>query len=128
MRADSLKWLGNSPDAALIRRSAVIQRRSGAKKFEVDLRQGPFRLAKPPLKIVGIVFLSPRNASAEPLLKPLSTAKVLQKMAAEQPYAARQKQWRLFTKNASRLIGFELRRGRHPQESAAALKSLLAKR
>jgi hypothetical protein len=128
VRADSLKWLANSPDAALIRRSAVIQRRSGALKFEVDLRHGTFRLAKAPLKIIGIVFLSPRSAGARPLLRPLSTAKLLQKMAAEQAYGARQKQWRLFTKNASRLIGFELRRGRHPQESAAALRSLLAKR
>jgi hypothetical protein len=128
VRADSLRWLGNSPDAALIRRSPVIQRRSGAKKFELDLRQGSFRLAKSPLEIIGIVFLSPHSAGAGPLLKPLSKATLLKKMADEQAYAARQPQWRPFAKNAARLMGFELRRGRHPQESAAALTSLLMKR
>jgi hypothetical protein len=128
VRADSLRWLGNSPDAALIRRSPVIQRRSGAKKFEVDLRQGKFRLAKSPLEIIAIVFLSPQSAGAQALLKPLSKSSLLKKMADEQAYAARQKQWRLFAKNAARLMRFELRRGRHPHEAVAALKSLLAKR
>jgi hypothetical protein len=128
VRADSLRWLGNSAEAARIRGSPVIQRRSGAKKFEVDLRQGAFRLAKSPLEIVAVVFLSPQSAGAGALLKPLHKTALLKKMAAEQAYAARQRQWRVFAKNASRIMAFELRRGRHPQESAAALNSLLAKR
>jgi hypothetical protein len=127
VRADSVNWLGSAGEAARIRRSPIIQRRSGVKKFEVDLRQGAFRLAKSPLKIVSVVFLSARRAGTEPLLKPLSGAEVLNKLAAEQAYAARQKQWRPFAKNVSRIMGFELRRGRHPQDSVAALRSLLAK-
>jgi hypothetical protein len=125
VRADSANW--QSPaEAARIRRSPVIQRRSGVKKFEMDLRQGPFRLAKSPLKIASIVFLSPRRAGAEPLLKPLSRSELLKRLAAEQAYAARQPQWRPFARNAARLTGYELRRGRHPHESAVALGSLLA--
>jgi hypothetical protein len=128
VRSDSVNWLGSPADAARIRRSPIIQRRSGVKKFEVDLRQGEFRLAKSPLKIISVVFLSARSAGTQPLLKPLSGSEVLKKLAAEQGYAARQMQWRPFAKNVSRIMGFELRRGRHPQESAAALRSLLAKR
>jgi hypothetical protein len=128
VRADSLRWLESSAEAARIRRSPVIQRRSGVKKFEVDLRRHPFRLAKSALEIVAVVFLSPQSAGVGGLLKPLSKTKLLKKMAAEQAYAARQKQWAVFANNASRIMAFELRRGRHPQDSAAALKSLLAKR
>jgi hypothetical protein len=128
VRADSVNWLGSPGDAAWIRRSPIIQRRSGVKKFEVDLRQGEFRLAKSPLKIISVVFLSARSAGAQPILKPLSGSEVLKKLAAEQGYAALQKQWRPFARNVSRIMGFELRRGRHPQESVAALRSLLATR
>jgi hypothetical protein len=128
VRADSVNSVGSPADAACIRRSPTIQRRSGVKKFEVDLRQGQFRLAKSPLKIESVVFLSARSAGAQPLLKPLSASEVLKRLAAEQAYAAQQKQWRPFAKKISRIMGFELRRGRHPQESAAALRSLLPNR
>jgi hypothetical protein len=128
VRADSVNWVGSPRDAARIRRSPVIQRRSGVKKFELDLRQGAFRLARSPLKIVSVVFLSARSAGTQPLLKPLPGSEVLKKLAAEQAYAARQAQWRPFAKNISQIMGFELRRGRHPQDSVAALRSLLAKR
>jgi hypothetical protein len=128
VRADSLRWLGRSREAAAIAKSPVIRRRSGVEKFEVDLRRGPFQLAKSPLRIVGIVLLSSQKAGNHPLLEPLSKSDLRANLALEQAYGASQPQWRTFNKNLSRLAAFELRRGRHPLEAVEALRSLLADR
>jgi hypothetical protein len=126
IRADSLRWLGRSLEAAKIRNSPVIRRRSGVEKFEVNLRRAPFRLAQSPLKIVAIVFLSARGAADRALLRPLRQREVLDKVARAQGYAVNQPQWRDFRANLSRLDAFELRRGRHPREAVEALRELLA--
>jgi hypothetical protein len=127
VRADSLRWLGRSRTRSLIRRSPVIRRRSGVEKFEVDLRRGEFRLAKSPLKIVGVAFLSPRSARTGPLLRSLSTTETLAKLKSEQGYGAGLPQWRLFRQNLLRLGGFEILRGAHPSASVEALRSLLSR-
>jgi hypothetical protein len=126
VRADSLPWLGRSREAAAIRKSPVIRRRSGVKKFEVDLRQGSFRLAKSPMKIEALVFLSPRSARRGPPLRSLPKPEVQARLEIMQAYGASQPQWRTFGAKVSRLAAFELRRGRHPLESVAVLRSLLA--
>jgi hypothetical protein len=127
VRADSLRWLGRSRTRSLIRRSPVIRRRSGVEKFEVDLRRGEFRLAKSPLKIVGVAFLSSRSARTGPLLRSLSTTETLAKLKSEQGYGAGLPQWRLFRQNLLRLGGFEILRGAHPSASVEALRSLLSR-
>ena len=128
VRAHSLRWLGRSGEAAAIRKSPVIRRRSGVKKFEVDLRRDPFRLARSPLRIVGILFLSSQGAGARPLLKSLPKSALLANLAITQAYGASQAQWRTFVRNISHLDAFELRRGRHPLEAVGVLRSLLARR
>jgi hypothetical protein len=125
VRSDSLRWLGRARDVAAIRKSPVIRRRSGVRKFEVDLRQGDYRLAPSPLKIAAVVFLSAQNAGARPLLEPLSGRGLLARLAANQAYAANQPEWSTFSKSVSKLDAFELRRGRHPLEAVEALRSLL---
>jgi hypothetical protein len=125
IRADSLRWLGRTAEAAAIRRSPVIRRRSGVQKFEIDLRREPFKLAKRPLKIVSIVFLTSQTAGTRPLLNALSRAALARNLEAMQGYGAGQPQWRTFKKNASRLPTYELRRGHHPMEAVAALRSVL---
>ena len=127
VRADSLGWLGRSREAAAIAKSPVIQRRSGVKKFEVDLRRGRFQLAKSPLKITAVVFLTSEKAGAHPLLKPLPKSDLRANLALEQAYGASQPQWRIFDRNLSRLAAYELRRGHHPLEAVEALQSLVAK-
>jgi hypothetical protein len=124
-RADSLSWLGRSREAASIRKSPVIRRRSGIKKFEIDLRREPFKLAKRPLEIVSIVFLSSKSAGTRPLLDPLSRVELHRRLSVMQAYGATQPQWRTFSGSASRIGAFELRRGRHPMNSVEALRSLL---
>jgi hypothetical protein len=125
VRSDSLRWLERARDVAAIRKSPVIRRRSGVRKFEVDLRQGDYRLARSPLKIVAVVFLSAQNAGTHPLLEPLSGSGLQARLAANQGYAANRPEWSTFSKSVSKLDAFELRRGRHPLEAVEALDSLL---
>jgi hypothetical protein len=123
--ADSLHWVARARDVAAIRTSPVIRRRSGAKKFEVNLRHGAYRLAASPLKIVAVVFLSPQSAAGGALLKPLSKPALLASLADAQAYAANQPHWSLFERNAARIDAFVLRRGAHPGDSVEALSAIL---
>jgi hypothetical protein len=127
IRADSLRWLGRSAEAAALRKSPVIRRRSGVKKFEIDLRRDPFRLAQSPLKIIGIVFLSSQGAGTQQLLKLMPKSEVPVNLAAVQAYGASQPQWQTFIRKVARLNVFELRRGRHPLEAVAILRHLLTR-
>ena len=125
VRADSLRWLSPSAARTMIRNSPVIRRRSGVEKFEVDLRRDGIKLAKAPLKIVGVVFLSPRPARTGPRLRPLSVRETLARLKHEQGYGAGLPQWRVFSQNLSHLGGFEVLRGSHPAETVETLRSLL---
>jgi hypothetical protein len=125
VRSDSLKWLGRAPAAAAIRRSPVIRRRSGVRKFEVDLRRGRFELARAPLELASIVFLSAQSARGRPLLTPLRRADLLARLESAQAYAAGQPEWPSFARGAAALDVFELRRGRDPDDSVEALERLL---
>jgi hypothetical protein len=124
VRSDSLRWI-DPQDRALVRRAPVIQRRSGVRKFELDLRTAGHRLASSALKISSLVFLSPRGATGRELLKPLSKRALLSKLTANQAYAANQPGWRSFSSNIARLPAYELCRGKHPDESVEALRGLL---
>jgi hypothetical protein len=121
---ETLTWL-TKQQAGAIRAAPRIRRRSGVRKFEVDLRQEGYRLAALPPRLAAAVFLSPR-AGGKTLLRRLPAAEVRARLVAAQPYAAAQPQWDLFAANMEALGGYELRRGRHPEEGAAALHELLA--
>ncbi|HEV7357793.1 MAG TPA: hypothetical protein VGN99_07340 [Steroidobacteraceae bacterium] len=124
VRADSLKWL-KPEEQALVRKSPTIERRSGVKKFELDLRRKGLNLAKRPLKIVGVAFLSSRPAGSSPLVRRLSTADTLARLKREQAYGASLPQWRAFSRKLLRLGGVEILRGPRPSASVEALRSLL---
>jgi hypothetical protein len=124
VRANSLKFLEPGAAAAMIRKSPVIRRRSGVEKFEVDLRRTGYPLTAAPLKLNSLIFISKERAGTRPLLMPLRKARVLEYLAASQPYAASLPEWRAFKRNALLLDAFELRRGRHPQAAVAALQEL----
>lgn len=125
VRTDSLRWLSERRQAAKIRRSPLIRRRSGVRKYEIDLRAGGYPLAERPLKIAAIVFLSAQSAAGRPLLERLSRKEALPMLVHEQAYAANQPPWGTFIRSVKRLPFFELRRGRHPSESVAALRELI---
>jgi hypothetical protein len=125
VRFDALRWLGKTRGAAAIGNSPVIRRRSGVRKFEVNLRRGAFRLAASPLKIAAVVFLSPQSAGDRPLLEPLSKSELVARLTACQAYAANQPKWAAFRQGVLGLGAFELRRGSHPLEAVDALEALL---
>jgi hypothetical protein len=122
--ADSLKWI-EPAERTLIRKSPVIVRRSEVKKFEVDLRRTGFKLARSPLRIIGVAFLSPRSGGTGPLLRRLSTADTHRKLRREQAYGAGLPQWHRFSRALLQLGGFEILRGAHPATSAEVLRTLL---
>lgn len=125
LRASALRWVEQGETATRIRSSPIITRRSGVRKFEVDLRQVRCPAAARPLKLDAAVFVSARAAGRGPLLRPLSREQWMGRLALAQPYAAGQPGWSTFTRNLSRLAVVELRRGRHPAEGLEALRPLL---
>lgn len=124
VRRESLRFLSPA-DASLLRRAPTIRRRSGVRKLEVDLRQRRFRLAPRPLEIVGLVTLSASRAGSESLLRPIGRGEAVARLRASQPYAAGRPGWRIFAQRMRTVPAFELCRGRHPREAAAALEQLL---
>lgn len=126
IRRDSLRFLTEAAHAARIRKSPVIRRRSGVRKFEVDLRRPGYRLAAAPLNITAVIFTSIENAGDGPLLRPLRNAELLAQLHVTQPYAANNAGWKAFTKNLAGVNAFELRRGRHPLDAVRTLRELVA--
>lgn len=124
LRADSLRFL-DPQVAAAVRRAPVIRRRSGVQKYELDLRQPGYCLARAPLPIAATVFLSAAPPARQLRLRSLGERTVAALLNEAQPYAAAQPGWSLFRERVVRLPAFELCRGRHPLESVAALTDLL---
>jgi hypothetical protein len=124
VRHESLRFL-SAGDAAFLRRSPVIRRRSGVEKLEIDLRQRRFRLARTPLEIIGVVDLASRRARSGRLLTRLEPREMLQRLRGSQPYAASQPGWGTLVQRIRTVPAFELRRGHHPREAAEALRELL---
>ena len=119
----------DSRDAAvaqLARGATVICRRSGVRKYEIDLRKFPSRIAVAPLPLAAVIVLSRRAAGRGPLLRALSANRVEHALGHEQPYAGGTREWRDFRRRVSALPAFEMRRGTHPRESALALRAMLA--
>jgi hypothetical protein len=124
VRRDCLRFLADAPRAFDLRDSPTIRRRSGVRKLEVDLRGRGLRLAAAPLRIEAVVLTSTESAG-DPILAPLSRSALIACLHATQPYAARSPGWAAFKKNIGRVSTFELRRGRHPADSARVLSELL---
>lgn len=126
VRADGLDWVDDAHHRRWISESPVIRRRSGVEKFEVDLRDGPARLAASPLELAGIVFVTatdPGNAQAR--LRRIDGEEAVARLAVEQAYALHQAGWADFMRALPRVAVCELVRGRHPSESLRLLQSLL---
>jgi energy-coupling factor transporter ATP-binding protein EcfA2 len=124
LRCDSLRDF-EPRIAAVARHARVIRRRSGVRKFEIDLRGRRWRVAPDAQPLVTVVVLSKRRVTRGPLMRPLPTGRMLELLQREQPYAAQQPGWERFRRSVARLPAFELRRGAAPEESAHALRALL---
>jgi hypothetical protein len=126
LRFDAPHLLQDDAHRRWITQAPVIRRRSGVEKFEVDLRQGPGRLAAKPLALTGAVFVSDRVADRPgALLNPLHTHQASAMLQAGQPHASGQPGWRRFKREIMHKGVHLLQRGRHPRDSVDALRSLL---
>ncbi len=126
VQADTLHGIADAQVRRWIGESPIIRRRSGAEKFEADLRQGHGQLAATPLRLAGVVFVSPQPADHPAvLLSPIPADEIPARLCEGQAYAATQPGWRRFEHGMQRLGAHELRRGSHPCDAANALRALL---
>jgi energy-coupling factor transporter ATP-binding protein EcfA2 len=121
----TLRFVESSGLRRAIERSPVIERRSGARKFEVDLRELKGKIARAPLRLAATVFLSRRRAGRRPALRPLEHSALLARLRREQPYAAAMPNWRAFERRVADVPAYELRRTRHPDDAVRLLTPLL---
>jgi hypothetical protein len=123
---DALRFVQGEQAREWIARSPTIQRRSGARKYEVDLRDGFARLAPDPLALACVVFASRHKAARHgELMRPLCDEEIQERLTAEQPYAASQPGWDAFVRLVQQRGAYELLRGDHPGTSVDALLKLL---
>jgi hypothetical protein len=126
VQVDALRFIDDAGARRWISQSPVIRRRSGAEKFEADLRQGHGHFATAPLELVGAVFVSSQPADdPEVLLSPLSRDETAARLSASQAYAAAQPGWRRFEQCLLQVGTYRLYRGRHPRDAMEALCRLL---
>lgn len=128
VRHETLRWLRHPRLLAAIRRAPRIRRRSGVRKYALDLR-GPavsaVSVARGPLRLVAVVFLTKRRARDGELLKPLARAKALRAARSTQGYAAAREGWAQFQRGVGGLPCYQLHRGTHPAQGVASLRALL---
>lgn len=126
VQAGTLRGIADAQVRRWICQSPIIRRRSGAEKFEADLRQGHGQLAATPLQLVGAVFVSTQPADHPGvLLSPIRGEEIPARLSEGQAYAATQSGWHRFECGMQRLGAHELRRGPHPRDAADALRVLL---
>jgi hypothetical protein len=125
LRSDALDFVESHAMRRWIAHAPVIRRRSGARKFEVDLRQEYGRPATGSLALAGAVFVSAQPADdPDALLIPLCAHEAGLLLDDDQPYASSQPGWLHFKKNIIDRGVHQLRRGRHPRDSVDALRRL----
>lgn len=122
---DTLRFLTSGSLRKAIERSPTIERRSGTRKHELDLREVGGSLARTPLDLAATVFLSRRAAGGRPALRPLVRGALLARLRREQAYASAQPGWRAFERRIVDLPAYELRRAEHPKVAIRQLRSLL---
>lgn len=118
-------FLEPGPLKRQIEESPVIQRRSGARKYELDLRSMRSCIVREPLHPAATVFLSRKSSALRSALKRLSKQEMLTRLRREQPYAIDLPHWRRFEKRIAAIPAFELRRTGHPESSIYEIRKLL---
>jgi hypothetical protein len=126
VQAGTLRGIADAQIRRWICQSPIIRRRSGAEKFEADLRQGHGQLAATSLQIAGVVFVSAQPTDHPGvLLSPIRGEEIPARLSEGQAYAATQAGWHRFQGGMQRMGAHELRRGSHPRDAANALRALL---
>ncbi len=124
LRPDAVRFIDDAVTRRRVERSPFIHRRSGVKKLEIDLRTWAGAICPKPVTIAGVIFLSAASAGRR-LVTPVSRRQMLQRLQASQPYASTQPGWRALMRRLGTVPALELRRARHPNETAATLAAIL---
>jgi hypothetical protein len=128
VRPSALRFLPDGPLLREVRRSPTIRRRSGTRKYEVDLRRVAGRTAAMPLRLAATIFLSAKPAGRRPALRLLAANALISRLRREQPYAAGLPNWQAFERRVVAVPAYELRRVEHPDRAVEKLQSLLVAR
>jgi hypothetical protein len=128
VRSSALHFVESATDRGAIRRSRVIRRRSGVRKFAFDLRRAGVPLARRPLRLVGVVLLTGEPAGNRPSLAPLQTVRMRRELRRLQPYACGRPEWHDFERRVAKLPAFELARTTRPTDAVHVLRRLLRRR
>jgi hypothetical protein len=123
--ADSLRFVSDPQLRAAFREAPRIVRRSGARKFELDVRETHLPVAKRPPRLAALVVLSSTRARGSKLLVPISPFERDRVLRRDQPYASAQSTWRPFVERMATLPAYRLNRAPHPEEAVEALRTLL---
>jgi len=126
LRKDSVRYLDDPRFVQAIQAAPVIRRRSGAYKFELDVRSGPYALASEPVRITSIVQLSSQHAKAGKLLTPCSSQDAVAALEDDRQYAMVLPQWPRLRERLLSVPAYRLDRPAHPEQAADALAELLA--
>jgi len=125
VRQESLRHLPSRGLAAAIRRAPRIRRRSGVRKYALDLRKRSESVAPRALELAAVVFLSKRRVRDDRLWAPMATDEAVRTLRKSQAYAANQQGWKQFERSIGHLPVFQLHRGSHPARGVASLRELL---
>jgi hypothetical protein len=121
----ALRFVASARLRKAIANSPTIERRSGIRKLEIDVRQLGGNVAPAPLRLTAVVFLSLRAAGRRPALQPLRREAVFAKLRREQSYACAQPNWRDFERRIVDVPAYELRRLEHPDLAVRLLRTIL---
>jgi hypothetical protein len=125
LQPESLRFLGDSQAARAAAKSPLITRRSGVSKHEIDLRSPPWRISPKTVRLVATVFLSKWRTSGDPQPTALASTTAMRKLDQSQPFGRSNAGWLNLRRKLAALPAYELCRGQHPDQSAAALVQLL---
>jgi energy-coupling factor transporter ATP-binding protein EcfA2 len=125
LQRETLEFLQPGKLRQLITASPQIYRRSGVKKYQVNLRETPAKIARAPLQLAATVMLSRRKVTVQPGLKPLPRKNFISRLRREQPYAMSMSNWQEFEDSIVKLPAYELRRTAHPDIAIRELQALL---
>jgi hypothetical protein len=127
VRADAVPLFDAAWQQAL-RGSARISRRSGVRKFALDLRRRPGALAAHSPRLSAVVWLSARAPrGADPLLR-ITPARLRRALRVTQAYATQLPGWREFERRVCALPTYQLARAASIADSMRALRRVLGSR
>jgi len=125
VKPETIDLIGPGPLHDLVAGSPVIRRRSGAVKFEADLRGLVSVGARSPFRLAAAIFLTPDLADSGLVKQRIDSSDVVSRIDLEQPYAAGLPGWDRFCAKLVDHPCYELRRTSPPAAVIRELQQLL---